>query len=521
MKVTYLGHAGFLVETPLCLFLMDPWLSSRGAYNAAWFQFPCNHHIEQPLLERLRNSHKSLYVYISHEHQDHYDLDFLRQILPFKPIFVLPNFSTKAFEFITDNIPSNKVFFLNDQQILEQKDFSITIFLEESGVNRDSAILFQFQELSFLNLNDCKIFDRIHHYSNQQIDIFTTQFSGATWHPICYEYGQESYQYISSNKRLRKFKNVARALEVLQPKIFIPAAGPCCFLDEDLFHLNFEDNSIFPTAEEFLDWLDKNTLLDKTRNFHLLPGDSLTLPNFQLQVTEQLFEYQNRSKQEYLLDYKNEVNKAIEFLYKKYGNTNPISVFKVLGLELKSKCKAVGKITTESRCLYFGLKEIPNLFWKINLFHQTVEKTNEIQEKEFYSIIAPAWQVERILNHEIHWEDFCLTFRARLQRVPDNYSIIWNLFLFRNSSELTWAAKSLKMLEQKNNARIYIACPNTGKQWEINRYCPHQGADLSNSCVEEGQYLICPRHSWKFDLEQEGKLTPNGNFSVNSKSITN
>ena len=107
----------------------------------------------------------------------------------------------------------------------------------------------------------------------------------------------------------------------------------------------------------------------------------------------------------------------------------------------------------------------------------------------------------------------------RSQRVPDTYSIIWNLFLFRNSDELAWAVASLKTLDQKNNTRISVTCPTTAKEWEINRYCPHQGADLVTAWIEDSRYLICPRHGWKFDLEDEGRLTPAGNFSVNAKQV--
>ena len=49
-RIKYLGHAGFSIETNKELFLIDPWLSPRGAFLSSWFQFPCNHH----LLYKLR-----------------------------------------------------------------------------------------------------------------------------------------------------------------------------------------------------------------------------------------------------------------------------------------------------------------------------------------------------------------------------------------------------------------------------------------------------------------------------------
>ncbi len=519
MNITSLGHAGFLVETPCCLFLMDPWLSSTGAYDAAWFQYPCNHHLEQPLLARLRNTNKSLYVYLSHEHQDHYDLEFLSKISDFNLNFILPQFSTKAFESIAHFYPADNITCLSDRQTLAREDFSVTIFLEESGLNRDSAILFQTQKFSFLNFNDCKIFDRLNELKSIKIDVFTTQFSGATWHPICYKYNVNEYRSISADKRLKKFNNVARAINILQPAIFIPSAGPCCFLGNDLFYLNFDNNGIFPTSEEFLDWLNENKKLYDTRSVHLLPGDRLTLPNGQIEITEQPYGYRHRSKQEYLLSYERKIASSRQSLFNRYTVTDPTIVFQQLQHELQLKCREIGIVTVEDRCLYFGLNELPNLFWKVDLQQQIVSETQKIDEQDFYSIVAPAWQVARVLNREMYWEDFCLSFRSQLQRVPDTYSIIWNLFLFRNPDELAWAIASLKTLDRKNHTCISVTCPTTAKEWKINRYCPHQGADLINACIEDSRYLICPRHGWKFDLENEGRLTPNGNFSVNAKRL--
>jgi UDP-MurNAc hydroxylase len=512
MKLTYLGHAGFLIETPLCLLLLDPWLSSTGAYDAAWFQYPCNHQLEQPLLERLAATNKPLYIYISHGHQDHYDLEFLKKVVDLNPHFILPKFTTPTFRAIVDTFLLDKIVFLANEEVFDRDDFSVTLYLEESGINRDSAILVESQGQSFLNLNDCKIFDKINYFQHQKIDVFTTQFSGATWHPICYEYDRASADLISIDKRLRKFKNVAQAIKILQPAIFIPSAGPCCFLDPDLFHLNSIENGIFPTAEEFLNWLHQHLDLENTQNMLLLPGDSLKLPNGELEAIDQPLDYHSLTKEDYLFQYYQQVKNKIEILTVSM-TADPLQVFENLGVELSLKCQIFGITDLEDRCLYFGLTELTDRYWKVDLQQQTVSVSEQILDREFYSIVAPAWQVERVLKHEIHWEDFCLSFRSRLRRVPDLYSTVWNLFLFRNADELTWAAQSLQQLDRASS-RVRISCPETAKQWEIRQHCPHQGADLAHACVEEGRYLICPRHGWKFDLENAGKLATGGKFSI-------
>ncbi|MFH5185585.1 hypothetical protein ACHHV8_24680 [Paenibacillus sp. TAB 01] len=72
MEITFLGHAGFCVETTNAIIIMDPWLSPTGAFDGAWFQFPRNHHLGAYVQEKLRTTHKERYLYISHEHKDRF-----------------------------------------------------------------------------------------------------------------------------------------------------------------------------------------------------------------------------------------------------------------------------------------------------------------------------------------------------------------------------------------------------------------------------------------------------------------
>jgi len=80
MQITILGHAGFCVETKESIVIIDPWLSKTGAYEASWFQYPKNHHMGDYVQELLSTSPKNKYIYISHEHKDHFDIDFLQSL---------------------------------------------------------------------------------------------------------------------------------------------------------------------------------------------------------------------------------------------------------------------------------------------------------------------------------------------------------------------------------------------------------------------------------------------------------
>ncbi len=95
----------------------------------------------------------------------------------------------------------------------------VKLFLDDSGLNRDSGILVQAEGEVFLNLNDCKLYDELSSITQKHgpISVFSCQFSGATWHPTCYDYSAEEYSSISARKRISKFEMVARGIETVQP----------------------------------------------------------------------------------------------------------------------------------------------------------------------------------------------------------------------------------------------------------------------------------------------------------------
>ena len=65
---------------------------------------------------------------------------------------------------------------------------------------------------------------------------------------------------------------------------------------------------------------------------------------------------------------------------------------------------------------------------------------------------------------------------------------------------------SIRQVEA-NKERAVIAAGSA--RYAVHRYCPHQGADLTEGWVEGGHLLVCPRHRWQFDLENQGRCTLN------------
>ena len=76
----FIGHAGFMYSTNNEILLMDPWMSKNGAFDSSWYQFPSNHSLGDEIRQEVESTTKEVYIYISHEHKDHFDVDYLKTL---------------------------------------------------------------------------------------------------------------------------------------------------------------------------------------------------------------------------------------------------------------------------------------------------------------------------------------------------------------------------------------------------------------------------------------------------------
>src|ERR1700733_12639732 len=161
MQITYLGHAGFIAETDDVIVITDPWLSSTGAFDASWFQLPRNHHLAPLVYEKLRDQRRSIYIYISHEHQDHFDLAFLNSLPDRNFTLLSPEFSRLALMHQLSNYKCEEKIFFHHKQKIEIPGGSLKFYVDDSQLNRDSAIMVKVGQTAFFDMNDCKLFDAL------------------------------------------------------------------------------------------------------------------------------------------------------------------------------------------------------------------------------------------------------------------------------------------------------------------------------------------------------------------------
>src|SRR5690606_8800317 len=213
--------------------VLDPWLSPHGAFDSSWFQLPQNHHLAETVRQKLSDPSKERIVYVSHEHKDHFDPVFLASLPTHEITAVVPFFKRAAFRNEMAGFGWKRLVLCQDDVEIPFADGMLRLFVSDSTLNRDSAILVHSGSTSFLDLNDCKIHDRLGNIARAYgpITAFSAQFSGAIWHPVRYDYDERTHNVLSKKKMFSKFEAVARAIQVLNPSHFIAAAGPACFLD--------------------------------------------------------------------------------------------------------------------------------------------------------------------------------------------------------------------------------------------------------------------------------------------------
>ena len=258
--IKFLGHAGFMYESKNEMILMDPWMSKEGAFDSSWYQFPSNHKLGDEIRETISKTDKEVYIYISHEHKDHFDVPFLKTLELSKINFITPKFRRDHVASVLKKLNPKSVNTPIDSEIVEIGNLEIRLFLDDQEIVRDSAIglIDKDNDFIFLNLNDCKVYDRVDELYEifGKFNVFTCQFSGAVFHPVCYDYPEKKYTEISESKVYGKFASVKNLINKFQPDLYIPAAGPPVFLDPNLIHINYQEVNIFSSPFKFKDYLN-------------------------------------------------------------------------------------------------------------------------------------------------------------------------------------------------------------------------------------------------------------------------
>jgi UDP-MurNAc hydroxylase len=256
MKLTSIGHAGILIESDTGSIVCDPWF--EPAFLGSWFPFPRNDRLDDELLARIEGAD---YLYVSHLHGDHLDERWLRRHLPRDIGVLLPGYPTRELERRMGELGFTELIRTTDRDELDLGGLTVAIHVETSitdGPGGDSALVVSDGFTRIVDQNDCRTADLDTLRGHGPVDLHWLQYSGAIWYPMVYELPDGELPPLVRAKVDSQLARAMRYVEAVGARAVVPSAGPPCFLDPELFHLNVitgDEPSIFVDQRVFLDRL--------------------------------------------------------------------------------------------------------------------------------------------------------------------------------------------------------------------------------------------------------------------------
>lgn len=501
MLATSLGHAGILIETRFGSIVCDPWF--EPAFFGSWFVFPRNDQLADGLLDRIEHAD---YLYVSHLHSDHLDEVWLADHISRDITVLIPGFPTHELERRLRGLGFTKIIRTMDGEEIDLGGLRVAIHVETSitdGPGGDSALVVSDGQTRLVNQNDCRTADLDALRAHGPVDLHWLQYSGAIWYPMVYDEPPERMRELVDAKVESQSRRALKYVEVIDARAVVPSAGPPCFLDPALFHLNRitgDELSIFPDQPSFIDLLDK---AGRT-GILAIPGTQIEISPAGCTVHHPLPDSEVdaifAAKADYLAAYQRDWMPWL--LRHKAGWHVPTSD---LLLTLKAWWEPL-------------LAMAPTL-------RAAVGANCLMRFGELAIVIDfPVGEVREFRGEE---HDFRFQIQRELvETVVADRAVDWSNALFLSCRFTAWRAgafneylynffKSLsveRMRRAESEARRKLDPPDAHQEIELGgfimeRACPHRQADLSVFGEIEGDVLICTLHGWRFDLNTGQCLT--------------
>jgi UDP-MurNAc hydroxylase len=409
MKVTYVGHAAMMVETGGSRILMDPWLKDP-TYHGTWWHYP-------PLVIGTRDLPKLDYLYISHEHPDHFDPPTLREIDKNIPVLIA-NFKRKGFR--------DRIAALGFKD-LRELDFGKTVALNGNGVTvrlvppdrpwDDSAIMLRDGKTCLFNANDCHLDDDTLQRLGEEypIDIAFITFTGASQYPGCFEFPLSSKierSRASKDAHLREFVSWAR---LLKTKRVVPAAGNHALLAPDQLFLNTPHYA--NTPQEAIDALRVGA--PEVEGLQMNPGDTWT-PEGGHQRFRPAPDWSRRMEDIERLSRENAGKIAEYFASEEPAPPDLFERFRTyFNRAIAANREAAGRVGIT---VWWRVEGPAGGDWSIDFSRDSEWVQHGIPATWQKRICIPERLVWKGVTEVGKWEDLVLSFRVRLARQPDRYN---------------------------------------------------------------------------------------------------
>ena len=497
MQATSIGHAGILVRTRGITIVCDPWFVP--AFFGSWFVFPRNDQLSDELMHDICNPD---FLYISHLHGDHFDAAFLAERMNKNTTVLLPDFPTREME-----REFNKLGFKKFERTINATEreiapgVKISIHIESSitdGPGGDSAIVISDGDARLVNQNDCRTQDLDELAKYGHVDLHWLQFSGAIWYPMVYEMDAAEKAQLARDKVESQFTRALRYVEALNATTVVPSAGPPCFLDDELFHLNVIDGtetSIFPDQTAFQRRLSDEGRLNAATT---IPGTTFTVLGGGVTVEQPMSGDEITKiftdKENYLRTYQADWAPWLQHTRASWASpeTDIIAVLKLWWEPLMAMAPSVRQGIAGNCLINAG-----DLGIFVNFFDGTVEQ-HAGQPYAFRFDIARDLVEHVVTTRAVDWSNsLFLSCRFTAWREGSYNEYLYN---FLKSLSVERMNRTEAEAKQKLSGAPTDESDIEIGDYIVQRRCPHRNADLSVFGEIDGNNLVCTLHGWKFDL---------------------
>jgi UDP-MurNAc hydroxylase len=498
MRVTFLGHVGMYLETEGGSILCDPWFTP--AYFGSWFPFPRNDVLD------VEPYTAPDYLYISHLHHDHYDPEWLAAHVDKRAKVLLPAFHVSHLEDALRSLGFTE-FVRTDhaEPVRLPGGLEIAILAMTApadGPAGDSALVARDSSAAILNQNDARPRDLTDLDALGPFDAHFTQFSGAIWYPMVYDFPPDEMRALGIRKRTDQIERAIHYLaDVAAPTAF-PVAGPPCFLDDDLFGLNDLDGdpaNIFPDQPTFLEQLARR---GHTGGELLVPGTVATLAGGTCIVVQPTGDLSPEAifadKRAYLDRYRADWS---GWLAREKASW-PRGRYDVVA-ELAQWFEPLLDLAPYTRRGVGGgvLLDLGDVGVLIDFPEGRVREWTG--EPVLHRIDVDRALVEALIERHVEdWvNELFLSCRFRAHREGPYNEYVYTFFKCLSVERMAFCEGYYGSLAEPVDEMFRCG------DYLVQKRCPHLRADLERFGTVEGGVLECKVHHWRFDLETGRCLT--------------